>query len=722
MTATLRKGGWTSTQRKNLSAIRYPHVSDPPDVVLTRDAAWAALVAANAAEGTPPAQLDVATELKRLRQLFSYHQAAPSYHDDLAKALVSFWMATDPAFSLQLMVPAKSLDGLEGYDYFTGGEWRIWPQLKRHLFALDEATFEKLRAAVEPTYRKLLASDDWDGRKRALWLLYAFSRNPAWANEYAQKAEYVEDVVFASITDPAVALQASEKSSTTLVKWWVLDVVENLGRAAAPALDKLAGKASRADQRKVIESAMKIALKLEDAPAGDAAPAAPAGKAKAKKGAAAPAADAPALPACLTDPFAAPKAAPKKRAAPAASVAKGPPEVLVLTLSKDETKALQEKDAAREYQDEKALSMLELHQRDLKSHVWYAINELEQLSTAKRLAWVRALDADARAVLMRDRNGLKPEAFVSLLAFPAKTDEDRALVTELALLAPPEKIAELAKSMHSPALIARLAEVAAGKKKAAADAAKEWLTAHPAEAIAALVPAAAVASGKAREPLVAAVDTLRDAGHGAAIDAAAPGADLSAEPAVLKAPRSLPPFFAMAKLPPLALKAGGELPAELTQKIGQMLSVSPIDPPMEGLTALVGLTTDESRQTFAWALLEAWLTKGAPAQDRWPVEWLGFLAGDGVSERLAGLCLEWARAGQHQRSFWAVDVLGRLGTDRAARALIEARVRQPVSGPGRALPGGAGGVGQQAWTRRGRAARRAGPRPGHRAGQAAGDR
>lgn len=674
-TTALRKGGWTSAQRKNLSAIRYPHASDPADFVLSREASWKALVEIKVAEGDPPKAIDPATELKRVKQLYGYHQAPPSYFDEPTKALLGFWMGTDPAATVAMMARSGKEDGR---DYLEGQEWRSWPQLKRYLFALDEETFGKLRAGIEPTYRKLVESKDWNERKRGLWLIYAFSRNPEWAHEYAKShPDYVEDVVFASLTDPDLALKHSEKVSTTLVRWWVLDVVENLGRAAAPALEKLVARARRADERKPIEAAMKIALKLEDAPAADAMPTEAPAKAKAK--AAASAGDSPALPASLTDPFAAPKAAPKKKAAPASNAPKPPPETLTLTLSAERRKELEDQEKARPHDDASALSSLELHARDLKLHVWYALRELERLAPAQRFTWLRGLNDEQRALVMRDRNGFAPEAFVSLVAFAAKGEQERALTIALALLATPERIAELAKSMHSPSIIARLAEVSAGKKKAAADAAKGWLTSHAAEAIAALVPAAAAAFGKAREPLTAALDLLRAAGHSAAIDAAG-GAGLAAEPTVLKAPRTLPPFFLMAKLPALALKAGGEIPADVVTKIGQMLAVSPVDAPMEGLKALVQLTTDESRHAFAWALLEAWQGKGAPAQDRWPVEWLGFLAGESVSEKLAELSLQWARAGQHQRAFWAVDVLSRLGTDRAARALVELEADSPFQG------------------------------------------
>ena len=77
---------------------------------------------------------------------------------------------------------------------------------------------------------------------------------------------------------------------------WALDVVESLGRESVPVLEQLLAKFRRADEKKGLDSALKIAVTLGDAPAAP----------QKKKGAEpAAAAGASGLPASLVDPFAA---------------------------------------------------------------------------------------------------------------------------------------------------------------------------------------------------------------------------------------------------------------------------------------------------------------------------------------------------------------------------------------------------------------------------------
>ncbi len=154
--------------------------------------------------------------------------------------------------------------------------------------------------------------------------------------------------------------------------------------------------------------------------------------------------------------------------------------------------------------------------------------------------------------------------------------------------------------------------------------AQNWLLRHAHVAAAALLPL--LGARKGADDASFALRWLLANGREAEVVAAADsfGADGRATLATLRAfdpmqlapPKAppLPEFWLPNAWPRPRLRDGRALPASALDAIGEMLAFSPLEPRYAGLERLRELCGERSLGAFAWALLEAWLTAGAPGK------------------------------------------------------------------------------------------------------------
>ncbi|MFO0660609.1 MAG: hypothetical protein U0165_12375 [Polyangiaceae bacterium] len=298
---------WTRAQRKKLNGLRFTHKNDPPWVDVA-DEAWATLVEwdtqcrsiprHNKAERKyvtmvdeiwasyegerPPAKSTHDHECARL-QMLQYELRAVGeklWEHDILAALVPFWARSfGITFVLDLAryMPsfaghgnlskrndseiifeadagvARSGDGtgqvLMGY----GNRHAFWAALRRYVFSLDDAEFDR---AFDEAQRFRAVLDTWDQRARVQLLFdiaFAFSRDPAWASDHVRDLVDPHDSGWRRglHANPDLLLPAivDSKLANAYIKHFpswpdthrynfnvLLDIVESLGPDASPIL------------------------------------------------------------------------------------------------------------------------------------------------------------------------------------------------------------------------------------------------------------------------------------------------------------------------------------------------------------------------------------------------------------------------------------------------------------------------------------------------------
>lgn len=128
-------------------------------------------------------------------------------------------------------------------------------------------------------------------------------------------------------------------------------------------------------------------------------------------------------------------------------------------------------------------------------------------------------------------------------------------------------------------------------------------------------------------------------------------------------PAAVPPWLNVAKLPALLIEGDKALGEEQVTALVSALAGSSLEKPHVLVTAIREHATPASRDAFAWELFEEWLTRGAPAKDRWTLGAIGLLGGDESALKLAAKVRAWPGESQHQRAVFGLDVLGAIGSD-----------------------------------------------------------
>ena len=201
--------------------------------------------------------------------------------------------------------------------------------------------------------------------------------------------------------------------------------------------------------------------------------------------------------------------------------------------------------------------------------------------------------------------------------------------------------------------------------------ARKWLEANVVFAIQGLLPLV----GTKEKLANAAVDYLRELrrrGYGPLIAELSNG-DATVEKLVLDpnaglakpsaADRALAPL-----LPPILLQTGNgtrKLGDEQVAIVLAELRSCSLGAPTARLLLLRENADRMSLDRFAWALCQGWLKDGAASKDRWRLEAVGQLGGDGAAIELAKLVRVWPGESQHARAVLGLECLRAIGTDTA---------------------------------------------------------
>ncbi|MCP4657449.1 MAG: DUF4132 domain-containing protein [bacterium] len=225
--------------------------------------------------------------------------------------------------------------------------------------------------------------------------------------------------------------------------------------------------------------------------------------------------------------------------------------------------------------------------------------------------------------------------------------------------------------------------------------ARQWLDAHPANAIAGLVPVA----GGSEALADAAVDFLRikkQQGHldfikkcrkAAGGEAAARVGhevvnyevrtyepfDKGSTPAWLGEATAAAGSITCLALPqwvdaetlPALIVGGRRLSAGQGDALFAALRTSEPGEPHPLLAGLKQHAELESREAFAWALFRRWMDEEAPAKEKWALRAIGFLGGDCCAVKLTPMVRAWPGEASHARAVIGLECLRDIGTDTA---------------------------------------------------------
>lgn len=247
------------------------------------------------------------------------------------------------------------------------------------------------------------------------------------------------------------------------------------------------------------------------------------------------------------------------------------------------------------------------------------------------------------------------------------------------------------RRVHDPAMAPHA--LAALRSRAPAEA-RAWLDAHPRAAVTGLAPLLArggsvaetardelarlLRTSATRTQATAAVETLAgaDAERVGELLAAAARLDVPAltqTPGWLAAPElergRLPAWLDVAALPRLVI-GDRRLADEDVERVVRALRAAGQDAdPGGAVRALAQAADAQSADGFAWALLQAWLTAGAPSRDAWALMAVGHLGGDRAAQRLTPLVRTWPGEGQHRRALVGLRALRTIGSETALMLL-----------------------------------------------------
>jgi hypothetical protein len=229
--------------------------------------------------------------------------------------------------------------------------------------------------------------------------------------------------------------------------------------------------------------------------------------------------------------------------------------------------------------------------------------------------------------------------------------------------------------VDSPRVAALAAHVFANNKKVG-ESAEAWILTHPRAAAVGLVPALAEATGKAREPIAAAMrllankhpavlDDVVNAYGPAGRDAVAVVLGASDRPKPPAREPKLPPFFRPEALPRPRVASGKALSKGAITDVARWLAASERGRPQPALAQVTGACDPASLARFAWGLFIDWLVAGGPPNQGWALDALGVFGDAECARALMPLARAWAPEGLPQRAQAAVDVLAAMGHDAA---------------------------------------------------------
>ncbi|MEU6861092.1 DUF4132 domain-containing protein [Glycomyces sp. NPDC046736] len=208
-----------------------------------------------------------------------------------------------------------------------------------------------------------------------------------------------------------------------------------------------------------------------------------------------------------------------------------------------------------------------------------------------------------------------------------------------------------------------------------------WLQRHATDAVALLVPDAVGKPGRPRQVAEAALrhlaikhrELVREgaASYGEAALAAV-DAVLDADPLDPRVPRvPKPPAWAdPAMLPQVLLKGRtAALPDAAVRLLLTALALDDSERPYAGVDVLAAECDPDSLTAFSWGLFELWTSSGSPTKDGWAFDQLRRFADDDTVRRLTALIREWPGRSQSRKSVRGLEILGRIGTEDALRAV-----------------------------------------------------
>jgi len=137
------------------------------------------------------------------------------------------------------------------------------------------------------------------------------------------------------------------------------------------------------------------------------------------------------------------------------------------------------------------------------------------------------------------------------------------------------------------------------------------------------------------------------------------------------------------ELPPLTVDIGGEL-----RRIGDSqfftllhaLAKSKPGAPKPYVTSVRSLATPQSRDAFAWALLQNWLDGYGSAKEKWKFIAMGHIGGDACALKLMPLIREWPGEGHYTWALTALKCLEDIGTDTALMQLTSIAQKSAYKG------------------------------------------
>ncbi|MFK8002847.1 MAG: DUF4132 domain-containing protein [Polyangiales bacterium] len=223
--------------------------------------------------------------------------------------------------------------------------------------------------------------------------------------------------------------------------------------------------------------------------------------------------------------------------------------------------------------------------------------------------------------------------------------------------------------------------------------ARRWLLAHAKLAAHGLIPIA-LGEGrskkdKAPDGAVTGVQILASEGQRALVEEAAKAYGdetlaavtqiLDASPFALKKAPKLPKWLDVRRLAPIETKAG-TLDETATTIVLGMLAASTEEGAYPALEEVQEFCSAESLDAFVWSLFREWAWAGAPSKDKWAFVALGWIGGETVCRNLASLMLRWPSDGLSARAKVGVELLARIGSERALMALYQFSVKAKTKG------------------------------------------
>lgn len=259
----------------------------PADFIPDRETAWAEVARLLELPAKLPAVVDEKSERPRFEACIERsHASVGSLDEQLARWVVGYWAASN-RLDLCLTFIEEDLKGatprLLADDFMDLPRLYFFGAFRRHLFAADEATFQKERTRAEPLFSRALGEAKLFGLRDQL--AYAFARDERWVRAAVRDTEEkaqagLPHLLLASLTDPALAKGFARQCGFSInAISWLYDLVESLEGGAVPVLLQAQERVRRrgASVEKPIQNALALAQALAKA-GPSAAPPTPATK------------------------------------------------------------------------------------------------------------------------------------------------------------------------------------------------------------------------------------------------------------------------------------------------------------------------------------------------------------------------------------------------------------------------------------------------------------